>query len=123
MSIEKNHGGRFGATSKTAPQIQTIYRENGPNGLNRLGTIQVLPQQRGGWMGSEDGNFLLIYSTIYADVGGWVGLKKQKKSYVTLEWSLFSQLDAATKLLWLGVIHKLKPETNFFQMYYFLKLF
>ena len=43
-----------------------------------LGTIQVLRQQRGGWVGSENGNFLLIYSTIYADVGGWVGLKKPK---------------------------------------------
>ena len=30
------------------------------------------------WVGSENGNFLLIYSTIYADVGGWVGLKKPK---------------------------------------------
>ena len=34
---------------------------------------------------------------------------------------LCSQLDAATKLLWLGVIHKLKPETNF-QMHSFLKI-
>ena len=89
-----------------------------------FGTIQVLRQPRGGRVGGvRKWQFLLIYSTIYADVGGWVGLKKQKKSYVTLEWSLCSQLDAATKLLWLGVIHKLKPETNFFQMYYFLKLF
>ena len=30
------------------------------------------------WVGSENGNFRLIYSTIYADVGGWVGLKKPK---------------------------------------------
>ena len=35
-----------------------------------LGTIQVLRQQRSGWVGSENGN--LIYNTIYADVGGWV---------------------------------------------------
>ena len=40
------------------------------------GTIQVLRQQRGGWVGSEKWQFLLIYSTIYADIGEWVGLKK-----------------------------------------------
>ena len=32
--------------------------------------------------------FLLIYSTIYADVGGWVGLKNQNHADVILEWSL-----------------------------------
>ena len=32
--------------------------------------------------------FLLIYSTIYADVGGSVGLKSQKHADVILEWSL-----------------------------------
>ena len=39
---------------------------------------------------------LLIYSTIYADIGGWVGLKKPKHPDVILEWSrmqpLFSQI-------------------------------
>ena len=43
-----------------------------------LGTIQVLRQQRSGWMGTENGNFLLICNTIYADIGGWVVLKKPK---------------------------------------------
>ena len=32
--------------------------------------------------------FSLIYSTIYADVGGWVGLKSQKHADVILECSL-----------------------------------
>ena len=32
------------------------------------------------WVGGvRKWQFLLFYSTIYADVGGWVGLKKQKK--------------------------------------------
>ena len=39
-------------------------------------------------MGSENGNFLLIYSTIYAEVGEWVGLKSQKHADVIIEWSL-----------------------------------
>ena len=31
------------------------------------------------WVGGDRRwQFLLIYSTIYADVGGWVGLKKPK---------------------------------------------
>ena len=31
------------------------------------------------WVGGvRKWHFLLIYSTIYADVGGWVGLKKPK---------------------------------------------
>ena len=32
--------------------------------------------------------FALIYITIYADVGGWAGLKSQKHADVILEWSL-----------------------------------
>ena len=35
-----------------------------------LGNIQVLRQQRGGWVVSEKWQFLQIYCTIYADVGG-----------------------------------------------------
>ena len=34
-----------------------------------LGIIQALRQQIGGWVVSENGFF--IYSTIYADMGGW----------------------------------------------------
>ena len=30
--------------------------------------------------------FLLIYSTIYANIGGWVSLKKPKHADVILEW-------------------------------------
>ena len=42
-----------------------------------LGTIQVLHQQN--WVGGvRKWQFLLIYSTTYADVGEWVGLKKPK---------------------------------------------
>ena len=55
-----------------------------------LGTIQVLRQQRGAW--GKKWQFLLIYSTIHADVGrwvgSWVGLKIQKHADVMLEWSL-----------------------------------
>ena len=31
---------------------------NWADGPNKLGTIQVLRHQRGGWVGSENGNFL-----------------------------------------------------------------
>ena len=41
-------------------------------------TIDILRQQRGGWLGSEKWYFLLIFSTIYADVGGLVGPIKTK---------------------------------------------
>ena len=43
----------------------------------RLGTIQVVHQQRGGW-GQKMG--FMIYSTIYADVGGWT---KKAKNMLT----------------------------------------
>ena len=39
-----------------------------------LGTIHVLRQQRGGWVGSENADLQYIY----ADVGEWLGLKKPK---------------------------------------------
>ena len=43
------------------------------------GTIQVLRQQRGGWVGSENGNFCwFTVHTIYAKVSRWMGLKKPK---------------------------------------------
>ena len=43
------------------------------------GTIQVLRQQRSGWVGSKNGNFCwFTVLPIYSDVGGWVGLKKPK---------------------------------------------
>ena len=42
-------------------------------------------------MGSDNIFFFLIYSTIYADVGEWVGLKKYA-DVVVLEWSLTIQL-------------------------------
>ena len=45
------------------------------------GTIQVLRQQRGGW--GHKWQFLLIYSTIYADVGEWVGGPKKANSMLT----------------------------------------
>ena len=34
--------------------------------LSDLGTIHILRQQTGGWVGSEKWQFLLIYTTIYA---------------------------------------------------------
>ena len=37
--------------------------------------------------------------TIYADVGGWVGLKSQKNADVILEWSLMKDIFDAY-LLW-----------------------
>ena len=41
------------------------------------------------WVGGvRKWQFLRIYSTIYADVGGWVGLRKPKNADVILEWSL-----------------------------------
>ena len=43
------------------------------------------------WVGGvRKWQFLQIYSTIYADVGGWVGgpKKAQKQADVILEWSL-----------------------------------
>ena len=40
------------------------------------------------WVGGvRKWHFLLIYSTIYADVGGWA-YKSQKHADVILEWSL-----------------------------------
>ena len=38
--------------------------------------IPIVPDVTGG--GAKKWQFLLIYSTIYADVGGWVGLKNTK---------------------------------------------
>ena len=47
-----------------------------------------------GWVsGVRKWQFLLIYSTVYADVGGWVGLKSQKHADVILEWSLTEYFD------------------------------
>ena len=46
--------------------------------MKGLWTFQVLRQQRSGWVGSEKLQFVLIFNTIYADVGGWVGPKKTK---------------------------------------------
>ena len=37
-----------------------------------IGTIHILRQQRGRWVGSES------VHTIYADLGGWVGPKRPK---------------------------------------------
>ena len=45
------------------------------------GTIPILRQQRG-WVGSKKGQFLLTFSTIYANVG-WVGGSKNSKSALT----------------------------------------
>ena len=41
-----------------------------------------------GGSGVRKWQFLLIYSTIYADIGGWVGLKSQKHAEVKLEFSI-----------------------------------
>ena len=43
-----------------------------------LGTIQVLCHQRGGWVGSENWQFLMIYSTVNHQRVRWVGLNKSK---------------------------------------------
>ena len=53
-----------------------------------LGNIQVLRQQRGGFVGSENGNFLLIYSTIYADVGRWAKKAKNMLTWMVLDQTL-----------------------------------
>ena len=47
-----------------------------------LGTVQVLRQQRGRWVGGK-WQFLLIYSTIYADIGRWVGGHNKAKNMLT----------------------------------------
>ena len=52
----------------------------------KLGTIQVLRHQRGG---VRKWQFLMIYSTVNHQRGGWVGLKSQKHDDVILEWSLY----------------------------------
>ena len=55
----------------------------------RLGTIQLRITSAKRWVGGvRKWQFLLIYSTIYADVSGWVGVKSQKHADVILEWSL-----------------------------------
>ena len=49
----------------------------------------LLCQQRGGWLGSEKWQFLLIFSTIYADLDWCVGRgpkKDQKHADVIYEW-------------------------------------
>ena len=53
------------------------------------GTIHILLQQRGGRMGSEKWQFLLIYSFIYYDLGRWVGGPKKDQKYadVIYGWS------------------------------------
>ena len=52
-----------------------------------LGTIQVLPQQKGGWVGSESGNFCRF--TVLFMLTSVGGLKKsQKHDDVILECSL-----------------------------------
>ena len=49
---------------------QVVYALSRESKRTRLGIIQVLRHQRDGWMGSENGNFLIR--------GWWVGLKKSK---------------------------------------------
>ena len=51
------------------------------------------------WVGGvRKWQFLQIYSTIYADVGEWVGLKCQKHADVILEWSHTIKLQVLTHL-------------------------
>ena len=40
--------------------------------------LKILITSAKRWVGSEKWQFLLIFSTIYADVGGWVGPEKAK---------------------------------------------
>ena len=49
-----------------------IYQTVRPQVLFSFGTIHIICQQRGGWVGSEKWLVLLIFSTIYTDVGCWV---------------------------------------------------
>jgi hypothetical protein len=44
----------------------------------------MLRQQRGGWVGSENWQFLLIFTINYADLGGWA----KKNADVIYGWSL-----------------------------------
>ena len=60
--------------------------QNGQNSI-RLGTIQVLRQQKRRVGGVKKWHFLLIYSTVYPDVSGWAK-KSQKQADIILEWSL-----------------------------------
>ncbi len=59
-----------------ASGITAVYIAKSKSFCIFIGGIQVLCQQRGGW--GQKMAILLIYSTINADVGGWVGLKKPK---------------------------------------------
>ena len=59
-------------------------------GFLHLGTIHILTQQKSGWPGSEKWQLFLMYSTISAEVGGWVdGPKKDPKHADVINgWSL-----------------------------------
>ena len=50
----------------------------GPDPTQPVST-HTLCQQRGGSVWSEKLKILMTYSTIYANVGAWVGLKKAKE--------------------------------------------
>ena len=65
-----------------------LDKESIRTGNNQVRDIQVLRHQRGGWVGSENGSFLMIYSTVNHQRSGWVGLKTQKRDDVILEWPL-----------------------------------
>ena len=55
-----------------------------------FGTIYILCRQRDAshrWVGSEKWQFLLIYSTIYADIGG--PKKGQKHAGIIYGWSTY----------------------------------
>ena len=55
--------------------------------------------------------FLLIYSTIYADIGGWVDLKKPK-TCLRNTWMVPNQGSASKQKDWTLVIHKCYGSKN-----------
>ena len=50
--------------------------------LGKAPSIYYVRQQRTRWVGPENGKFLLTFSIVFADVGGWVRKKVQKSADV-----------------------------------------
>ena len=54
------------------PRLNAVQIAQRQTCLTNFRTIYILRQQRTGWVGPENGKFLLTFSTGFADVDWWV---------------------------------------------------
>ena len=86
---KKNHKKSTSKISKQSPK--NIGRHTGEmredsvysggktkNNLGKGPSIYYVRQQRTGWVGPENGKFLLTFTIVFAEVGGWACQKRSK---------------------------------------------